>query len=596
MGDGVQGQAGVLRVDRVGDVAVIALCHPPVNTLSAAVLRALNVAIREAVDHPEIAAIILCGDGKGFSAGADLTEHGHLSPEVRLGDLCLLIENAPKPVIAALHGAAVGGGLELAMAAHYRIAAAKTYLGLPEVGFGLVSAAGGTQRLPRLIGAPDALRLLLSGLPIQAPEAMALGLVDRVVETGLQEAALSMAGEGLPPRRTADRRTGFKDIRGYLEAVRVARAEQVGNRLPAPGRIIDCVEAAAVLTLEQGLHVEAAALSDLSQTPQAAGLRYAFFAERRAALPPAAVAAKGMPKVATLGLWGLGGMACDLAFQALSAGLRVVWADPDRPALIAALEWVAARQEQAVVARQMTEEGRDADWARLVTGNAPEALAGVDMVLTAGDTGPEGAIGLGTAQGAGNQVAIAVPAAMGELAELSMTPGAGPEAVAQALALARRLGWRVVFSGPGGPIELALRQALAGAVAHLEAAGTPRSEVTAALAAYGIGSGPTSFLPPSPKGGLQTVSRCLSAMAAEGTRMLQDGRARRPLDIDAVALLSGLMPRWEGGPMYQADQRGLLVLRRDLQALAVQAEVFDPAPLLDDLIAEGQGFGSLNGV
>ncbi len=580
---------------------VLVLTHPPVNALSQAVRQALADGLQAAEADAGVQAIVIRGEGRGFSAGADIAEFGRVSQTIGLGDLCRRIEACDKPVIAALHGTALGGGFEIALAAHYRIANAQAMLGLPEVNLGLLPGAGGTQRLPRLIGARAALRMMLTGMPIRAAEAAGLGLIDRVVEAGLTEAALAMAGEGLPPRRTGDAVQGMTDAAGNHAAVFAARAAQKGNCLPAPARIIDCVEAAMLLPVAQGLNAERAAFEDLVDTTQAAGLRYAFFTERRAVAPPPAVAALGVQTIATLGLWGADDASADLAAQALSSGLRVALADPDRAALVAALERIAGRQEQAVVAQRMTAEARDADWARLTSTLAADPLAGVDLVLLSGGHAaapdvPEGVmqavIGAAGPEGAA-QVAITLADVAGGLAELAMAPGAPADVAARVLALARRLGWRTIFTGPGGPIELHLRLALAGAVADLEAQGVTQEAVAAALAAYGIGTGPLSFLPPMPSGGGMIVTSCLAALAAEGARMLQEGRARRPVDIDAVALLSGLLPRWEGGPMFQADRRGLLVLRADLRRRG--AAVFAPAALIDQLIADGRDFGSLNG-
>ena len=577
---------------------VLVLAHPPVNALSQAVRQALAEGVKAAEADAGVQAIVIRGEGKGFSAGADIGEFGRVSQTIGLGELCRRIEACAKPVIAVLHGTALGGGFEIALAAHYRIANGQAMLGLPEVNLGLLPGAGGTQRLPRLIGAKAALRMMLTGMPIRASEAAGLGLVDRVVEAGLTEAALAMAGEGLPPRRSGAAVQGLKDAAGNHAAIFAARAAQKGNRLPAPFRIIDCVEAATLLPLEQGLNAERVAFEDLVDTPQAAGLRYAFFTERRAVLPPQEVVAKGVQPIATLGLWGADEASADLAFQALSCGMRVALADPDRTALVTALERIAGRQEQAVVAGRMTAEARDADWARLTSTLSPDPLAGTELVLLAGGQGaaPEvvgdvmqAAIG---APGAA-QVAITVADAAGGMAELAMAPGASADVAARVLALARRLGWRVIFTGPGGPIELHLRQALAGAVAAMAAAGVAPQVVAAALAAYGMGTGPVAVLPPMPAGGAAVVACCLAALAAEGARMLQQGRARRPVDIDAVALLSGLLPRWEGGPMFQADRRGLLVLRADLRARG--GALFEPAALIDQLIADGRDFGSLNG-
>ena len=186
--------------------------------------------------------------------------------------------------------------------------------------------------------------------------------------------------------------------------------------------------------------------------------------------------------------------------------------------------------------------------------------------------------------------AITVPPGPGGLAEMSLTKAAVPEIAARLVALARRLNWRLMPVGPGGPVELGLRLALAGAMAHLAADGIPVETVTAALAGW-----------TSPKAGDQPpqagriIAVCLAALAAEGARMVQDGRVRRPLEVDAVAMLAGLVPRWDGGPMFQADRRGLLLLRQDLIALAERSAVFLPPELIDRIIADGQTFGGLNG-
>ena len=587
------GQA-VTRLDRVGDVGVLVLAHPPVNALSGAVRAGLAAGLAEALADPAIRAVVIRGEGRGFSAGADIAEFGQQRVALRLGDLCRAIEAAGKPVIAAVHGMALGGGLELALAAHYRVALDGAVLGLPEVNLGLVPGAGGTQRLPRLIGARDALRLMVTGVPIQAAEALTLGLVDRVVASGLTEAALALARERLPPRPTGAGRGGMADPRAYVAAVAEARAAQAGNRLPAAARIVDLVEEALLFPLAQGLQAEEATFADLVSTPEAAGLRHAFFAERRAQQLPADAAALGLKPIATLGVWGLGDGVIDLIGQALTVGMRVELASHDRPALVAALDEIAAWQDRAVKAGRMTAEAGDADWARLSTSVSPDRLAGTEVILQASGSDPLAAgsgtvplATLGAAEGA--EVALTVASGRGGLAELGLGAAASPETVARVAALARRLQWRLVPVGPGGPVELGLRQALAAAGEHLAGEGISADMVTAARAAWGAVKG--GALNAS---GQRIIAVLLAALGAEGARMLEDGRARRPLEIDAVAMLAGIVPRWIGGPMFQADQRGLLVFRRDLIALAEAAPVFLPPELLDRLIADGLTFASLN--
>lgn len=608
--------AGVMRLDRIGAVAVLVMTHPPVNTLTGTLQRALLQALDQIAADPEIRAVILRGEGRGFSAGADIREAGQQARRAELARLCRRVEDFPKPVIAALHGTALGGGCELALAAHYRIANAATVLGFPEVGLGLLPGAGTTQRLPRLIGAEQALRLLLVGLPIRAGEALALGLIDRVVTENLGEAALAMAQEALPPRPTSG--LPLRDMPGHQTAVAAARAALkpdavlpgASSPLPAPARIIDCVEAAALLPFEMGLAMEAAAFEDLAASPQAKGLHHTFIAERRALQPPPLVAGRSLPVVESLGILGAEDPAADLALQALAAGMKVTLCEADRPRLADTLGRIAAKQDQAVAEGQMTEDLRDAAWARLSSAQTPEALAGVDLVFLGGEeiaraldgaetpiaALPEGlpsaVMGAVAASGDLCGAGLTVPEVMGGLAELSFDATAAPDLVLRLVALGRRLNWRVVTAGPGGPIELGLRLALEDAEQALQAQGQTPEAIAAALRAFGLGVGALRHLPAMPRGGQAIVQTCLAALAAEGARMLQDGRARRPCDIDAVALLSGLIPRWQGGPMFLADQRGLLVLRADLRKLS--APVFAVPQVIDDLISEGQKFADLD--
>ncbi len=579
---------------------VLVLAHPPLNTLTSAVVQGLVQALDGVAQDASVSAVIVRGEGRGFSAGADLREAGQGARRVELAALCRRVEGFARPVIAALHGSALGAGLELALAAQYRIATPTTLLGLPEVGLGLLPGAGTTQRLPRLVGAEAALQMLLTGLPLRAPEALALGLIDRVVSENLGEAALALALEGLPLRPTCVLMTGLRDMVGYQAAVARARAGQKDNPLPAPARIIDCVEAAALLPFETGLRVEATAFDDLAASPQAHGLGHAFQVERRALQLPAEVAGQTLPGLAAIGIWGAGDPAFDLARQALTKGLRVTLCDPDRARLVDVLGRIAAAQEQEVAAGQLTEDARDADWARLSSGQTAADLAGLDLILTGpglAETGPDlpGDLPAGVPHAVLGSVrrgaGLTVPEAAGGLAELAIGAGALPQEILWLSALSRRLSWRAVPVGPGGPLELGLRLALEAAEQHLITQGHAPEAIVAALGAAGLDLTHRTP-PPMPRGGQALVQTCLAALAAEGGRMLTDGRARRPGDIDAVALISGLMPRWQGGPMYQADRRGLLVLRAELRKL--DAAVFAVPQLLDDLIRDGRKLADLD--
>lgn len=587
----MQGQPGAggstepVRQERVGDVLVLVLAYPPVNALGQMVRAGLMAGLARA-QAEDVRAVVIMGEGRGFSAGADIAEFGRPTLAPVFGAVMARIEGLGKPVIAAISGMALGGGCELALAAHYRIAEAKAVIGLPEVSLGILPGAGGTQRLPRLIGAEAALRLMLTGVPVGAAEALALGLVDQVVEGDLLEAALALARQGPAVRRTGEAWAGMRDMAAFRAAVTAARAG-LDRILPAPGRIVDCVEAAALLPLAQGLEMERVAFEDLVMTPEAAGLRYAFFSERKA-FGVAGAMAKGV-SIGRIGVWGADEQTSDLCGQALAAGLSVALCDPDRGRLVAALERIAGRQEASVANGAMTEAAREAEWMRLTSTLAVDPLAGVDLVLMApgmedlGGAVPVAAVG-GLVPGV--DAAISVAGASG-LAEMALR-GDGGAAAGLLVVLARRVQWRLVI---GSGVELALRTALAEAEVALEAEGIAAATIVAALAACGLGAGvPAGAMP---VGGAGIVALCLAALAAEGARMLADGRALRPLDIDVVAVQAGLMPRWQGGPMYQADRLGLLVLRRDLRARA--EAVFAVDPLIDGLIADGKGFASLNG-
>lgn len=594
--DGSGGQG--VRVARIGAVLEIALAHPPVNALGRVVRRALA----DALDLAEVdnsTAIVLRGEGGLFSAGADIAEFGKDvakdgRPVPSLAELCLRIEEMEKPVVALLSGAALGGGLELALAAHLRLAEEAVQLALPEVLLGLLPGAGGTQRLPRMTGAEVALDLMLSGRVIGAAEAVAMGIVDRVV-TGdavaeARAAALALAGtDGL--RRAGERREGLRDVAAYRAAVAAARSAQRTERLPAPGRIVDCVEAALLLPYAQGLAFEAAAFGDLMETPESAGLRRVFRAERLARKLPAAVQGVTAPLPQRVAVWGAEGEGAEIARAALQAGFSVQLADPSREALVAALERIAAAQEADVAAGRMSAEARDADWARLAPvlggGRLPEAEAVIalreDLTLPA----PRTVLALASG-GMRGAVAVSLVPGANRLAEMELSgTDLVPARAAQAVALARRLGWDVVPVGPGGPVAVHLATALAEAVALIEARGAARALVAQALALAGIaGEGRSGRA-----GAAETAiaRRCWGALANAGAMLIEQGTARDGAVVDAVAVAAGIVARWTGGPMHQADRRGLMVVRRDLRLWAAESPVvYAPSPMFDRWIGDGR--------
>ena len=690
---------GTVRQTRNGAVMVLSIDAPPVNALGAAVRAGLAEGLEAALSDPSVGAIVICAVGPSFSAGADIREFGRPAPQgvPGLPELCNRIEACGKTVIAAIQGAALGGGLELALAAHVRLAGPRARFGLPEVALGLLPGAGGTQRTPRLTGAGPALRLMLTGKPVSAQEALAMGLVDAVVED-LEQTAVALgadlAAERRAPVRTRDRQDGMQDVARYQADVAAARAS-VPGRLPAPGRIVDCVEAAMLLPFDRGLVFERAAFEDLAASPESVGLRRAFFAERRAAVFPEA-GARAHP-VAHVGLVGLGETGAAIALLLLQAGLRVTAVVEGSGPLQAGLNRVARLQEDAVAAGRMTDEARGQDRARLLPASDLSALAGCDLVIEAlpedealkasvlADLGRllrPGAViamtvswldpaGLASASGRAADVVglhLCPPVQRMRLAELGVSAKTGAEAVATLAALLRRIGKLSVRVGTGpGLVGNRVMAALRTAADLLLEEGAGPSQVDAALQDYGFVLGPYRALDlagldrawahrqreaqagrPVPAGDLGDMLvgagrlgqetgrgyyihdnngvrddpevlgllgelrsakgivphrigsdeirlRCLSALANESVKVLGEGLALRPSDIDAMLVAGYGFPRWQGGPMAWAADRGLLVLRADLRRFAPQApEFWAVAPLIDDLIRDGRQLDDLD--
>lgn len=586
-----------VRVARIGALVEIVLAHPPVNALGAVVRAALDRALDEA-EAGGAAAVLLRGEGALFSAGADIAEMARAAPAPLLGAICDRIEGFSLPVVTLISGPALGGGLELALASHLRLAQAAAQIALPEVHLGLVPGAGATQRLPRLVGAGPALDLMLSGRVIGATEALAIGVIDRLIPQGedalaiARAAALALAEAGAW-QRTGEVRSGFRDVAAFRAALEAARQAARGTRLPAPARIVDCVEAALLLPLEQGLAFEAAAFGDLVASPESAGLRHAFRAERAARRLPAALARQEATAPSRLAIWGAGGMAPVIARQALAAGMGVLLADPSREGLVTALETIAAAQDAAMQSGRMTVEARDADWARLAPAIGPARLGEAELVITTRDdlslAAPRAVLALGAAVPPGGMALSLVDQAQ-PLAEMVLE-GAAPVRAALALGFARRMGWQVIPTGPGGPVAAALATALAEAVAHMEARKVPRAVIAQALSRAGIAGEGRAGQPSAVEEVI--ARRCFGALANAGARLIEAGVARDAAVVDAVAIAAGIVARWTGGPMHQADRRGLLVLRRDLKVWAADAPaLYAPAPLWDVMIGEGRSFAA----
>ncbi|MFM0504871.1 3-hydroxyacyl-CoA dehydrogenase NAD-binding domain-containing protein [Paraburkholderia caffeinilytica] len=380
--------ADVVTRELRGKVLLVTIDHAPVNALSADVRRGLLAAIEAADADKAVEAVLIVGAGRNFIAGADIREFGKPPVPPSLPDVCNRIEACAKPVVAAIHGAALGGGLEVALAAHYRLAVDGAKLGLPEVQLGLLPGAGGTQRTPRLIGAQGALDLILSGRHAGAKEALALGLIDRlgssddILAEGLAYAHELLAAHA-PVRRTRDA-AALSDRAASLAAVDAARAETTkkSRGLFSPLKIVDAVQAAIEQPFEDGLRLERKLFLECLDSPQRAGLIHAFFAEREVLKAPETRDAK--PRALnTIGVVGGGTMGAGIAVAVLDAGLPVTMIERDDASLARGRAHIEKVYDGLIAKGRMSAEKKADVMTRWHGSTSYDALANADLVIEA---------------------------------------------------------------------------------------------------------------------------------------------------------------------------------------------------------------------
>lgn len=373
-----------------GDIAVITLNSPPVNALSANVREGLFEGFKAATADPAAKAIVLICEGRTFIAGADITEFGGASRGPSLFDVQEMMENAPKPVIAAIHGTALGGGLEVALVAHYRVAVPSARLGLPEVNLGLLPGAGGTQRLPRVAGPEKALEMMTSGRHAPAKEALEMGLVDELAEEGkLREAAVAFArrcvAENKPLVKVRDNNSKVEAARGkpeIFEAFRKANARKFRGFL-APEYNIRCIEAAVNLPFDEGLAVERKLFGELVTGSQSAAQRYSFFAERQAQKIPDVPDDTPLIPVKSVGIIGAGTMGGGIAMNFANVGIAVTLVEVQKEALERGLKVIRSNYERTASRGGLTAAQVEERMA-LITGSLDmNDLAQVDLVIEA---------------------------------------------------------------------------------------------------------------------------------------------------------------------------------------------------------------------
>jgi 3-hydroxyacyl-CoA dehydrogenase len=321
-----------VRYERRGDVAVITVDNPPVNALSSSVREGLTESQAKAKADPAVKAMVLIGAGRTYIAGADIREFGKPMTGPGLQQIINDFENSDKPVVVALHGTALGGGLEVALGCHYRVAVPSAQLGLPEVKLGILPGAGGTQRMPRVIGVKAALDMITSGDPIPAAKAKEVGLVDEIVQGDLLEGAIKFAETvaipgGVQGRRISQRadKLGGADATFFADARKTTAAKARGQL--APVKIVDALEAAATLPFADGIKKEREIGQELMSGTQSKALRHVFFAEREAAKIPDVPADTPTRPVKSVAIIGAGTMGGGIAMSFANIGIPVTLID-----------------------------------------------------------------------------------------------------------------------------------------------------------------------------------------------------------------------------------------------------------------------------
>ena len=376
-----------VSMERQGDIGVIVVNYPPVNALGPGVAEGIKDCLARGNTDPAIMAMVLIGAGRSFIAGADIRGFGTNRPRLPLGQRVYdVLDGSEKPVVAAIHGYALGGGLEIAMACHYRIALPSARVGLPEVLIGILPGGGGTQRLPRLIGPKAALDMIVTGRHVPAAEARRLGIIDEVLpeNSDLRESAVAFATRIIDVRplpRVRDRATKLEDV-GLFDAMRKSIARRARNQT-APYHCIAAVEAACSLSFDDGCRREADLFKELENSAEARALRYAFFIEREVARLPDISANTAVREFATAAVVGAGTMGGGIAMSFADYGFPVKIMDATPEALERGMQRIRDNYATSVRRGSLAEEEMRRRLARIEPVAGYDDISDSDIVIEA---------------------------------------------------------------------------------------------------------------------------------------------------------------------------------------------------------------------
>lgn len=688
----------VVKLERHDEVGIVTVNSPPVNALSAAVRGGILECIKAAIADPAIKGIVLTCAGRTFIAGADITEFGKPPKPPALNDVLAEIENSPKPVVAAIHGTALGGGLEVALACHFRVAVKEAKLGLPEVKLGLLPGAGGTQRLPRAVGPELAVKMIVGGDPIGAPEALKHGLIEEIVEgptLGAELFVRKLVAEKRPLRRLRDddsKIAAAKADRSIFTNA-VAAMTKKARGLEAPFAAADAVGYAIDLPFDEGLKKEREGFLKLVASDQSKAQRYAFFAEREAAKiagVPEGTKSRPVNRVAILGAGTMGG---GIAMSFANAGIPVTLIETGEEQLKRGMG-IMQKNWEATAARGGIPADAPAKRMALINGVVGiENVGDADLVIEAvfetmavkqdvfgkldQYVKPGAVLASNTSYLNIDEIAKATkrpqdvlgmhffsPANVMKLCEIVRADKTAPDALVTAVTIARKIAKvpavvgvcdgfvgnrmlaqrgkqseKLLFEGalpqqvdavvtkfgmPMGPFAM-------GDLAGLDIGWRSRkdrgikSEIADALCEAGrfgqkTGKGYYKYeagsRAPMPDPEVEKLidetllrlgrkkrvvsddeilERMMYPMINEGAKILEEGIAARPSDIDVVWLYGYGWPIYRGGPMFWADTVGLkhIADRLSFYAKETNDPSLEPAPLLKKLAAEGKTFASL---
>ena len=635
----------LLTVTQHGRIGAIALNHPPVNALSHAVRTELLEALARLFADASVDAIVLWCEGRTFIAGADIRELGKppLAPD--LPELVEFIDGAPKAVIAAIHGSALGGGLELALACHFRVSTPIAQLGLPEVTLGILPGAGGTQRLPRRVGVRAALEMIVGGQLISAARARDLGLIDEFIEGDLKVGALAFAerviADGRPLRRISELTLKLDDPNLIADYEKSIATTCRGFR--APFHCIRAIHAAVELPFSDGLKRERELFLVLMQSPESKAQRHAFFAERDVAKAPDLPNDTPTRPIKSAAVVGSGATAREIVTCFPKARIPVIWLlstqEEIEQSLSAIREGYAVAVAEGRLKRAAADEQLglirptlsypDLKGADLLIEAAPddleskrEILAKLDSVakpsaifatttsyidiasMVTGFTRPQDLVGMH----------FVSPVDAVKLLETVRTPATAADVFATVMKLGRTLG--KVSVPVHGLLATRLHARLLREAFSLLEQGALREQVDRVLYDFGFPIGPFAALDRQgptndPKfeallaqhSGQRGITRrkiadavllerCLYAIINAAAHALDEGVAARPIDVDMIWIHGYGFPLYRGGPMFYADQVGLQSVYAGILKYQKQADGQDwnPAPLIERLAAQGIGF------